>query len=214
MHTPPSIVVPPRHHDVGLLPRLRRRALYQAALIACAGVAQACADTAADAPTAPVLVRANAVASTSSALAREPVDFSGYWHVNFFYVGQLESTDPLANGRFECGEDTRPAEYMEVHLEQDGARVVGTGSGNGAFTCSSLMSRKWYITMDEAFDGRVHAEEIRFSLNQNMDVRATLDATGNTMTGTERLRIDPAPYAKPFFVEATISFIQNPNKSR
>jgi hypothetical protein len=171
-----------------------------------AGAAIAC--TGADAPTGPTPTQRPAAAAISAASRVEPADFSGVWYNEFTYTFTLdELISPLnPRGEVQCDSDPKPETYNLIRLEQDGARIVGASGESGGYICKANGLPHFYLVYDQSFRGGVHDDEIRFSLGKQMDVRATMDPGADSFTGTLRVRVDPSPYAKPFFAERRIRF--------
>jgi hypothetical protein len=171
----------------------RLRSLVAAAPFTLAlGATSAC--TSIDAPTAPRLEARSERRATSPSAKPDLVDFSGDWVPVIVFGAPFEDASGLP-GRYRCDEGDRPLYSNNLHLDQVGSRIIGTSALGSGLTCFQFSGPgeipRWQIAIDDAFDGHVHGNEIRFSLNQHLEITATMDPTGQTATGTLRVRVDP-----------------------
>ena len=167
-----------------------------------AAVIAACGD-----PAGPATARdyRNAPAGVQAVKA-VATDFSGQWIPGIFYQGRLDDPGVIGgSGGYTCFTGSVPEISFKLTLTQTGTRVAGTAPAQAHVRCEWTLNRGWSISVDDQFDGRVHGDEIRFSLNQHLDIRATMSEDRMSMHGTIRFRIDPSPYAKPFYVEQPIT---------
>ena len=95
-----------------------------------------------------------------------------------------------------------------VVLTQDGKRIIGTSRAGMDLDCRTFGSDQyvgWYIDIDDAFEGRVERDQVSLSLNEYVEVRVRPDPySDDRWIGTLRVRMDPRPVAKPFWVEQPI----------
>jgi hypothetical protein len=168
------------------------------------GGAVACSVQASTAPTAAMLTSS---ATVGPSVRRDPLDISGSWGISDLVIsGYLPGTEigffcePYAIFEQE--------EWNSLLLTQDGKRIVGTSRAGMDFDCwtyGSDQNVSWYIDIDDTFEGRVERDQVSLSLNEHVEVRVRPDPSSDgRWIGTLRVRMDPRPIAKPFWVEQPI----------
>ena len=140
------------------------------------------------------------------------------------------SPDPFSNPESEillCNGYALP-EYEvwnQFHLTQDGSHILGAFGpyttrpepvfiGCGLYDTGGTLSNtsgtlRAYVGRKRISDGTIDGQlagndQVRLDMGPNMQIRATLSADGQTLTGTLRLWVDLRPYADPTWVESPI----------
>ena len=74
-------------------------------------------------------------------------------------------------------------------------------------------SYSWFVDIDDTFEGRVEGDAVRLTLNKNMEVRVKPNPNyAGSWIGTIRVRMDPRPYADPYWVEQPFSLASTANQ--
>jgi hypothetical protein len=149
------------------------------------------------------------------------------------------SPDPFSNPESEillCFGYALP-EYEvwnQFHLTQDGSHILGTfgpyatraepvSLGCGLYDTNGTLSNasetlRAYLGRRRISDGTIDGQlsgnnQVRLDMGPNMQIRATLSADGQTLSGTLRLWLDLRPFADPAWVESPIRVhrLQGPN---
>ena len=103
-------------------------------------------------------------------------------------------------------------EWNSLQLEQNGTRIVGTSRPGMGITCwlrtPDGVGGWWFVDIDETFEGRVEGDQVRLSLNKYIEVLLQPDPSiTDRWIGTIRVRMDPRPYADPFWVEEPFALL-------
>jgi len=164
-----------------------------------------------DPPTAPTAMMLTAPKSVSTTARRDPLDISGSW-----VTTPLQSWDWLPGTvpdytsnqntvRCESYAYIENEEWNSLLLKRDGTRIVGTSRPGMGITCGLTLSNdrgiEWFVDIDDAFEGQVLGNEVRLALNRYIEVRVSPVPNTDTWVGTMRIRMDPRPYADPYWVE-------------
>jgi hypothetical protein len=152
------------------------------------------------APTAAMLISPNA---GSASRQRDPLNISGSWGTSAFFLWDtLPGSGDLV--RCESYAIIENEEWNSVLLKQAGTRIVGTSRPGMGISCYALTPDDtfvaWFVDINDVFEGQVTGDEVRLALNKSIDVRVRPDGSGG-WGGTIRVRMDPRPYADPYWVE-------------
>ena len=153
-------------------------------------------------PTAPTASRLTSL--NAATLERvDPLDISGSWVTSPFLISEPL---PGTEGSVYCESYAwiENEEWNSVLLEQTGTRIVGTSRPGMGISCGAWAPDgrfvNWFVDIDDTFEGKVTGNEVRLSLNKDIEVRVALNETGGWV-GTIRVRMDPRPLAEPYWVE-------------
>jgi hypothetical protein len=159
--------------------------------------------------------------------ASAPFDISGGWSISpFVYQEYLPGTGPDPDPTYwgvnfvQCWNYAyiEFEEWNSLILKQDGNRITGTSTRQGmGLTCwvgtpeDGFVS--WFVDIDDTFEGRVEGDAVRLTLNKNMEVRVKPNPNyAGSWIGTIRVRMDPRPYADPYWVEQPFSLASTANQ--
>lgn len=169
---------------------------------------QACSAVDPLGPTAAVLTPSTAA---SVAVQRDPLDISGSWVTSAFDLfdwlpGAVPDETTLENlVRCQSYAIIENEEWNSLLLKRDGTRIVGTSRPGMGISCFAILpeggSVFWFVDIDDTFEGQVRGNEVRLLLNKYIDARVKPDLITGGWTGTIRVRMDPRPYADPYWVE-------------
>jgi len=153
--------------------------------------------------------------AVSTAVQRGPLGISGSWVTSPFVVWDWL---PGAVPDFNTGENLvhcesyaiiENEEWNSLLLKQDGTRVVGTSRPGMGISCYAITpeggSVFWFVDIDDKFEGQVRGNEVQLTLNKYIDVRVKPDLNNGGWAGTIRVRMDPRPYAQPYWIEQPFS---------
>ena len=164
------------------------------------------------APTAPTAAMLTSAAAVSPSERRDPTDISGSWVTSaFLFFDWLPGTEPdpySFDNAVHCESYAfiENEEWNSLLLEQHGTRIVGTSRPGMGISCWANtpdgVGVSWFVDIDDTFEGRVEGDQVRLSLNKNIDVRVKPDpGSDDRWIGTIRVRMDPRPYAEPYWIE-------------
>lgn len=189
---------------------MRSSTIALVALTLCGTLACSAADPLA--PTAAVLTPSMAA---SVAVQRDPLDISGSWVTSPFLVWDwlpgavpdLTTNENLVH--CESYAIVENEQWNSLLLKLDGTRVVGTSRPGMGISCYAITPEgggvSWFVDIDDTFEGQVRGNEVRLALNKYIDARVTPDPINGGWTGTIRVRMDPRPYAQPYWIEQPFS---------
>ena len=173
-----------------------------AATLACSAV---------DPPTAPTAAMRTAPTSVSSSGRRDPLDIAGSWVTSgFSRYDWLPGTVPdytSSRNLVHCETYAyiENEEWNSLLLQRDGTRIVGTSRPGMGLSCwlhaADDRFVEWFVDIDDTFEGQVQGSEVRLSLNRYIDLRVAPVPNTDSWSGTIRVRMDPRPYAEPYWVE-------------
>jgi hypothetical protein len=181
--------------------------------------------SAVDAPTAPTAVMLTSSKDVAVSGRGAPLDISGGWTISAFTYGEylpgaVPNPDPTLwwENWVHCESYAMPEfeEWNSVILKQDGTRITGTSRHDMGVTCwvgtpeDAWVS--WYVDIDDAFEGQVVGNEVHLSFNKYMDVWVKPDPNSEGWVGTIRVRMDPRPYADPYWVEQPFALQSTSNQ--
>ena len=163
-------------------------------------------------PTAPTVAMLTSPKAEMLAGRPDPLDISGSWVTSeFVFSGWLPGTvpDPVSgNGFVRCESYAliENEEWNSILLEQRGTRVFGTSRPGMGITCWGYTLEagplRWFVDIDDEFQGQVEGDEVRLALNESIEVRVKPNPNAtDTWIGTIRVRMNPRPAAKPYWVE-------------
>ena len=162
-------------------------------------------------PLAPPAAVPSASTAGSFAMRPDPLDISGSWVTSEFdfwdwlpgAVPDLETSENLVH--CESYAIIENDEWNSIQLKRDGARIVGTSRPGMGISCLAVTPGGggvfWFVDIDETFEGQVKGNEVRLALNKYIDARLKPDRINGGWSGTIRVRMDPRPYAKPYWIE-------------
>jgi hypothetical protein len=155
-----------------------------------------------DPPTAPSAAMLMAPKAAAPSRQFDPLNISGSWVTSAFNIW---STLPGSTDLVHCESYAyiENDEWNSVLLKQEGTRIVGTSRPGMGISCYALTPDDtfvaWYVDINDAFEGQVTGDEVSLSLNKSVQVRVKPDGGGG-WGGTIRVRMDPRPYAEPYWV--------------
>jgi hypothetical protein len=151
--------------------------------------------------------------STAASLAvqRDPLGIAGSWVTSPFVVWDwLPGAVPdLINNEnlvhCESYAIIENEEWNSLLLKRNGTRVTGTSRPGMGISCYAVTPEGggvfWFVDIDDRFEGQVMGNEVRLALNKYIDVRVNPDPINGGWVGTIRVRMDPRPYADPYWIE-------------
>ena len=148
----------------------------------------------------------------SGDVQRNALDISGSWITTPFVVADWlpgAMPDPSLENFVHCESFAFPEndQWNSLQLKRDGTRVVGTSQPGMQISCFVVTPEipvPWIVDIDDTFVGQVRGTEVTLALNKYISVRVKPDQNGG-WTGTIRVRMDPRPYAQPYWVEQPFS---------
>ena len=160
------------------------------------------------APTAAVLTPSMAA---SADVGRNSLDITGSWVTSAFVLydwlpGAVPDENTFENV-VSCQSYAiiENEEWNSLLLTRSGNSIVGTSRPGMGISCFAILpeggSVFWFVDIDDAFVGQVRGNEVRLVLNRYIDARVQPDLINGGWTGTIRVRMDPRPYADPYWVE-------------
>ena len=160
------------------------------------------------APTAAVLTPSMAA---SANVGRNSLDITGSWVTSAFVLydwlpGAVPDENTFENV-VSCQSYAiiENEEWNSLLLTRSGNSIVGTSRPGMGISCFAILpeggSVFWFVDIDDTFVGQVRGNEVRLVLNRYIDARVQPDLINGGWTGTIRVRMDPRPYADPYWVE-------------
>jgi hypothetical protein len=181
-------------------PNVRSSTVAVVALTLCGTLACSAAD-----PLAPP------TAASSLAAQRLPLDISGGWVTSAFTVfdwlpGAVPNMDTFENlVRCESYAIEENEEWNSLILKREGLRITGTSRPEMGIQCYVITPEGgfigWFVDIDASFDGLLAGTEVRLALNKYINARVKPDLINGGWAGTIRVRMDPRPYAAPYWIE-------------
>jgi hypothetical protein len=154
-----------------------------------------------------------AVLAPSKGASVAALDISGSWVTSYFLIWDWlpgSVPDPNTGENFVHCESyaiNENEEWNSLLLKQDGTRIVGTSRPGMGISCYAITPEGggvfWFVDIDDTFEGQVRGNEVQLALNKYIDVR--VKPNGDEWTGTIRVRMDPRPYAQPYWIEQPFS---------
>jgi len=154
-------------------------------------------------------------AESSLASQPNPLGISGSWVTSPFVVWDWlpgAVPDPTTSENLVHCESyaiIENEEWNSLLLRQNGTRVVGTSRPGMGISCYAITPEgggvAWFVDIDEAFQGQMRGSEVQLSLNKYIDARVKPDPITGGWGGTVRVRMDPRPYAEPYWIEQPFS---------
>ena len=151
----------------------------------------------------------------SLAAQRDPINIAGSWVTSAFDLyewlpGAVPDITTEENVvRCQSYAIIENDEWNSLLLTRDGTRVTGTSRPNMGISCYVITPEgggvAWFVDIDDSFVGQVVGTEVRLALNKYIDVRVKPDPNTGGWSGTIRVRMDPRPYAQPYWVEKPFS---------
>ena len=166
-------------------------------------------------PLAPTTITPTVSLAVSAAGQRDPLGISGSWVTSPFVVWDwlpgavpdFNTNETLVHCESYAIIDNE--EWNSLLLKQDGTRIVGTSRPGMGISCYAITpeggSVFWFVDIDDNFEGQLRGNEVQLTLNKYIDVRVKPDRTNGGWTGTIRVRMDPRPYAQPYWIEQPFS---------
>jgi len=149
--------------------------------------------------------------SSSLAAQRVPLDIAGGWVTSPFTVfdwlpGAVPDMDSFENlVRCESYAIEENLEWNSLLLKRQGIHVTGTSRPEMGIQCYVITPEGgaigWFVDIDASFDGLAASNEVRIALNKYINVRVKPDLINGGWAGTIRVRMDPRPYAAPYWIE-------------
>jgi hypothetical protein len=146
----------------------------------------------------------------SGDVQRNALDISGSWITSpFFVVDWLPGAVPdMTTGenlvRCQSYAIIENEEWNSVLLRREGTRVIGTSRPGMGISCFVSTPEggaiSWFVDIDDRFEGQIRGNEVSLTLNKYIGARLKPDQDGG-WTGTIRVRMDPRPYAQPYWIE-------------
>ena len=149
--------------------------------------------------------------ASSLAAQRVPLDIAGGWVTSPFTVfdwlpGAVPDMDSFENlVRCESYAIEENLEWNSLLLQRQGRRITGTSRTEMGIQSYVITPEGgaigWFVDIDASFDGLVASNEVRLALNKYIKVRVKPDLINGGWAGTIRVRMDPRPYAAPYWIE-------------
>jgi hypothetical protein len=154
-------------------------------------------------------------ATSSLDAQRNPADIAGSWVTSPFVVWDwlpgavpdLNTNENLVH--CESYAIIENEEWNSLLLRRDGFRVTGTSRPGMGISCYAITPEgggvAWFVDIDDQVGGVMTGNEVRLDLNKYITVRVKPDLINGGWVGTIRVRMDPRPYADPYWIEQAFS---------